>query len=277
MTRAATGVLARGTSVQRGDVELAVFAGGNPDGPVVVLVHGWPNTHRLWDGVAELLAPHLRVVAYDTRGQGESVTDAPDPNFTLDVLANDLVSVIDSVSPGSPVHVVGHDWGSIQAWEAVCRTGAASRIASFTSISGPNLAHVEWWARQTLARPNARALLDLVGQAVSSSYVPFLVSPLAPVVLRVIGTRDMVSGLRYYRANLGPWRSRAKERRTSVPVLQLALTLDPAVRSASLEASEEWTDRLERRSLPYGHWAVTTHPEAVAEHVLGWVCEQHQP
>ncbi len=95
----------------------------------------------------------FRVVAYDTRGQGDSVTAAPDRAFTLDVLADDLTAVIDAVSPDVPVHVVGHDWGSIQSWEAVCRPGAEERIASFTSISGPNLAHVAAWVRRTLARP----------------------------------------------------------------------------------------------------------------------------
>ena len=189
--------------VPRPDVDLAVFEGGDPDGPVVLLVHGYPDTHRMWRGVAELLADELAVVAYDTRGQGDSVTDAPDEAFTLDVLADDLLAVVDAVSPGRPVHLVGHDWGSIQAWEAVCRPGAEERIASFCAISGPNLAHVSTWVRRTLGRPTPRGVLDLVGQAVSSSYVPFLASPLAPPVLGALGQRNMVSGLRYYRANLG--------------------------------------------------------------------------
>jgi pimeloyl-ACP methyl ester carboxylesterase len=215
------------------------------------------------------------VVAYDTRGQGDSVCEAPDRGFTLDLLADDLVAVIDSVSPTSPVHVVGHDWGSIQAWEAVCRRGAESRIASFTSISGPNLEHVAWWVRRTLTRPSVLGVAGLLGQAVSSSYVPFLVSPFAPPVLRAVGTRDMVSGLRYYRANLLRPRGRPAVQRTSVPVLQLALTRDPAVRPASLAASDRWTDTLERRSLLHGHWAVSTHPDVIAEHVRGWIVEQH--
>ena len=60
-------LMKRGT-VSRDGVDLAVHEGGNPDGPTVVLVHGWPDTHHLWLGVAELLAPDFRVVAYDTRG-----------------------------------------------------------------------------------------------------------------------------------------------------------------------------------------------------------------
>ena len=269
MTRGA-GPLPHRRVVPRGDVDLVVHEGGNPDGPVLVMVHGWPDTHRLWDGVAELLRDDFRLVAYDTRGQGDSVTDASDEAFTLDVLADDLVAVVDAVSPGEPVHVVGHDWGSVQAWEAVCRPGAEERIASFCSISGPNLAHVAAWVRGTLARPSPRGVLALVGQAVSSSYVPFLASPLAPVVLGALGQRTMVSGLRYYRANLA-WGARRAEQRTTVPVLQLALTRDVAIRPESLAASDPWVETLERRSVPHGHWVVRTHPEVVADEVRRFV------
>ena len=275
MTRAA-GPLSRRTIVPRGRLDLVVFEGGNPDGATVVLVHGWPDNHRMWERVAALLGDDFRVVAYDTRGQGESVTDASDEAFTVDLLADDLLAVLDAVSPGSPVHVVGHDWGSVQAWEVVCRPGADERIASFTSISGPNLAHVATWVRRTLSRPDPRGLLDVAAQAVSSSYVPFLVSPLAPTVLGTLAApaprlrHDMVSGLRYYRANLAH-RFRSSEQRTRVPVLQLALTRDLAVRPAALAASDPWVESLERRRLPHGHWVAQTRPEVVAEEVRRFV------
>lgn len=258
-------------TVPRGDVDLVVHEGGDPDGDVIVMVHGWPDTHRMWRGVAALL-PGFRVVAYDTRGQGDSVTGSTDEAFTLDVLANDLVAVIDAVSPGRPVHVVGHDWGSIQAWEAVCRPGAEERIASFSSISGPNLVHVASWVRRTLARPTPRGLLDLAAQAVSSSYVPFLVSPLAPLVLGALGQRTMVSGLRYYRANLMAGRA-ADDQRTVVPVLQIVPTRDVALRPVTAAASDPWCGSIERHAVPHGHWVASTHPEVVAAEVARFVGE----
>jgi pimeloyl-ACP methyl ester carboxylesterase len=267
------GPLARRRGVPRDDVELAVFEGGNLEGPVLVMVHGWPDTHRMWRGVAELLADDFRLIAYDTRGQGDSVTGAPDDAFTLDHLADDLFAVIDAVSPDEPVHVLGHDWGSIQSWEAVCRPGAEERIASFCSMSGPNLAHVATWVRRTLARPSAGGLAGIVGQAVSSSYVPFLVSPLAPVVLGALGRRTMVSGLRYYRANLATGARQSSDQWTRVPVLQLVLTRDVAVRPVTVAASEPFVETLERRHLPHGHWVARTHPEVVAEEVARFVRE----
>jgi pimeloyl-ACP methyl ester carboxylesterase len=262
----------RRRTVRGEGVDLSVHETGDSDAPAVVLVHGYPDTHRMWLPVAERLATSLRVVLYDTRGQGLSPTDASDEAFRLPHLAADLMAVLDDASPGARAHVVGHDWGSVQAWEAVCEPGAADRIASFTSISGPNLDHVAAWTRRTLRRPSPAGLARLAGQGLSSSYVPFLVSPLAPPVLRLVGGREMVSGLRYYRGNV-MLRRRPRERRTSVPVLQLALTRDPAIRESALEASEPWCDDLRRQHLPLGHWAPKTDPHAVAEAVLDHVAD----
>ena len=51
---------------------LAVYEEGNDGGPIVVFVHGWPDSHVVWDGVAELLAGDYRIIRYDNRGAGAS-------------------------------------------------------------------------------------------------------------------------------------------------------------------------------------------------------------
>src|ERR1044072_9093249 len=63
---------ARQRCVESGDATLAVFERGDPGDPTVLLVHGYPDTHRLWDGVADRLAERFHVVTYDTRGTGAS-------------------------------------------------------------------------------------------------------------------------------------------------------------------------------------------------------------
>src|SRR5699024_5873923 len=113
----------------------------------VLLVHGWPDTHRLWDAVTQRLAADHRLITYDTRGHGESTVPDATRAFSIDAFADDLYAVIDAASPDRPVHLVGHDWGSVQGWEAVCRPDADERIASFTSISGPSLDHLGTWVR----------------------------------------------------------------------------------------------------------------------------------
>ena len=287
-------------TVRRGEVELAVFVGGNPDGPPVVLVHGWPDTHHLWSGVVDQLADGFCVIAYDTRGQGESTDPGSVDAFALPELAEDLFAVADAVSPDQPVHVLAHDWGSVGVWEAVCRPGAEERIASFTSISGPSLDQLGVWVRRSVTRPTLRGLGAVLAQGLSSSYVGVFISPVAPFLFRNLAERarwtdflrrteefeppadaiaetlvdDMVSGLRYYRANLGLRRRAPRPRRTDVPVLQLVPTRDRAIRPASLDEAARWVSSLERVELPYGHWVPMAAPDVVAAETARFIRAQ---
>jgi pimeloyl-ACP methyl ester carboxylesterase len=261
-------------------------------------VHGWPDTHQLWHAVTDRLVDEFHVVSYDTRGMGETSDPGAVEAFALAHLADDLYAVADAVSPDEPVHVLAHDWGSVQSWEAVCDDRAEGRLASFTSISGPNLDHMAHWVRHNLSNPTPSGLLAVARQALSSSYVAFFVSPAAPPLFRRFATRerwerllerqegltpdpanhaatlerDMVSGLRYYRANvLRGLGGRPRERRTAVPVLQLVPTEDPAIRGDSYEDTPRWAERVERRELPHGHWVPLTHPDVVAEATAAFI------
>jgi pimeloyl-ACP methyl ester carboxylesterase len=284
-------------TVHNGDVALAVFEAGRPDRPTLVLVHGWPDTHRMWTGVARLLADDFRLVAYDTRGQGESDEPEADAAYELRHLAQDFRAVADAVSPDAPVHVVAHDWGSVEVWQAVTTPEHAARVASFTSISGPDLDHLAQWGRERLTRRDLGGVAQVLEQAAASAYTAFFVSPLAPPALRLLATRsrwqellhrvegvepspelhgptlehDMVSGLRRYRANLFSRARRPEPRRTGVPVLQLVPTKDLAIRTAAIRSAEPWADRLEREEVPYGHWVALSHPEVVADAVRAFV------
>ena len=138
------------TTVDSNGVRIAVrgHSPAAPDRPTVVLVHGYPDRQQMWDLVVERLPlDRFHVVTYDVRGAGAS--DAPDQlrEYVTDRLVDDLAAVIDAVEPegrtGPAVHLVGHDWGSVQLWDAVGvaerHPGLRGRIASFTSISGSAL------------------------------------------------------------------------------------------------------------------------------------------
>src|SRR5690606_31228232 len=90
--------------------------------------------------------------------------------------------LMDAVSPDRPVHIVGHDWGSIQSWEAVTDPALAQRIASFTSISGPCLDHMGYWLREKLGRPTPANLLALTRQLIRSWYVMLFHLPGTPLL-----------------------------------------------------------------------------------------------
>lgn len=172
---------ARERRVRTGGVDLCVVELGDPARPTVLLVHGYPDSKEVWSQVAERLARRFHVVLYDVRGHGGST--APKPlrgGFTLEKLTDDFLAVADAVSPRRPVHLVGHDWGSVQGWEFVTVRRTAGRIASFTSMSGPSLDHFGHWIKQRMTRPTPRAVGQLLGQGAKSWYVYMLHTPVLP-------------------------------------------------------------------------------------------------
>ena len=86
------------------------------DGPAVLFLHGWPDSHRLWrHQVAALTAAGYRCVVPDLRGFGESDRPAEVEAYALPLLAGDVLGVLDQLGI-ERAHVVGHDWGAALAW-----------------------------------------------------------------------------------------------------------------------------------------------------------------
>lgn len=111
----------------------------DPARPTILAIHGFPDNHHVWDGVAgELAGRPYNFVAYDVRGAGESSSPAEPSGYRFAQLVSDIEAVIDSLGV-ERVHLLGHDWGSIQAWAAVTDDSVMPKVASFTSISGPHL------------------------------------------------------------------------------------------------------------------------------------------
>ena len=79
-------------------------------GPWVVLSHSLACNHSMWDEQADALKRHYRVLRFDTRGHGGS--DAPDGAYTLDMLAEDLLGLLDSLSI-EETHFVGLSMGGM--------------------------------------------------------------------------------------------------------------------------------------------------------------------
>ncbi|MEV5437341.1 SDR family oxidoreductase [Streptomyces sp. NPDC052682] len=286
---------ARERRVRSGGVELCVAELGEPDRPTVVLVHGYPDSKEVWSEVATRLAGRFHVVAYDVRGHGGST--APRPlrgGFTLERLTDDFLAVADAVSPDRPVHLVGHDWGSVQAWEFVTVRRTEGRIASFTSLSGPSLDHFGHWIARRLRRPTPRRAGQLLGQGAKSWYVYLLRTPLLPELAwrGPLGKRwpgilrrlekvpggyptsslpsDAAHGAWLYRDNV---RSRLRRPRTDAyahaPV-QLITPLEDRFLSQRLyDDLDARVPQLTRRTLPAGHWAPRTRPDRLA----AWITE----
>jgi pimeloyl-ACP methyl ester carboxylesterase len=102
--------------VHSGDVGIEVQVEGPEDGPAVLLLHGWPDSHRLWrHQVPALNAAGLRTIAPDLRGFGASARPAEVEAYVLPAILSDLMAVLDGAGV-ERAHVVGHDWGAAVAW-----------------------------------------------------------------------------------------------------------------------------------------------------------------
>jgi haloacetate dehalogenase len=99
-------------TVQTGETEIFLCRGGT--GPPVLLLHGFPQTHLMWRGVAPLLAREFTVVCADLRGYGRSGCPASGPDhapYAKSALARDMVVAMERLG-FSRFAVAGHDRGA---------------------------------------------------------------------------------------------------------------------------------------------------------------------
>ncbi|MEV5915367.1 SDR family oxidoreductase [Streptomyces chartreusis] len=282
--------------VRTGGVELCVAELGDPGQPTVILVHGYPDSKEVWSEVAPRLADRFHVVLYDVRGHGRSTPPQPlRGGFTLEKLTDDFLAVADAVSPDRPVHLVGHDWGSVQSWEFATVKRTEGRIASFTSMSGPSLDHFGHWINQRVKRPTPRRVGQLLGQGAKSWYVYLLHTPVLPELAwrGPLGKRwprilerveqvpsgdyptpslptDAARGAWLYRDNVRPRLTRPRQDAYAHAPVQLITPLGDAFLSDKLyDDLELWVPQLTRRTLSAKHWIPRTRPDQL----VSWITE----
>ena len=268
-----------------------------PDRPTIVLAHGWPDSSVMWDDVAERLAERFHVVTFDARGIGRSTPAIVHHPYALTRMADDIDAVARATSPDRPPHLVGHDWGSVQAWEYVGDAEREQWAASFTSISGPCLDHLGHSMRARLRRPTPTRVAPVLAQAAKSSYVAYLHVPVASTVMWRLGfarvfrwwirrvegvpddgrhpggtlAQDAIRGVHLYRTNIARRLARPRTRRAHLPVQLVVATRDHYVAPRLADDVAQWAADLRRRDIDAGHWAPRTHPDLIAtliaEHV----------
>jgi pimeloyl-ACP methyl ester carboxylesterase len=286
-------------TIEGDGLQLAVWEGPR-NGPTVVLVHGYPDTHVVWNRVVERLAGNFHCVLYDVRGAGESGVPAGRAGYQLEHLRADLVAVLDAVAPHEPVHLVGHDWGSLQAWDAVVRTSSdpalSGRFTSYTTISGPCLEHVSAWAHAAW-HGGWRRKREALRQLRHSWYVFAFQLPVLPELVlrranrRLLATRpggthhfattlpeDAARGVNLYRANILTKRPRVPGGPyPDVPVQLIVPLRDAYVTPVLHRDLHRFVSDLTRVDLDAGHWAPHTHAEEVARLIAAFAREHHVP
>lgn len=143
-----------------GGVVLDVAEQGGPGGRPLLLLHGFPQTHRGFDALAERLIDRgdgLRLLAPDQRGYCPGARPTDVKAYAIGELVSDALRILDAYGVGA-ADVVGHDWGAIVGWNLAARH--PGRVRTLTAVSVPH------------PKALAQALTDPAsGQAERSSYM----------------------------------------------------------------------------------------------------------
>jgi pimeloyl-ACP methyl ester carboxylesterase len=285
-------------------IELAVAEHGPADGPVVVLLHGFPELGYSWrHQVAPLADAGYRVLVPDMRGFGDS--DAPEAveEYAVDVLARDVLGLLDHAGAEQGV-LVGHDWGADAAWKTAWLHPDRIRAVAGLSVPfiprapappvpimrehpGPNF-YIVWFqepgvAEAALSRDVRRTIAttrvwDAEWAARTDDNPPtpsFMTEEELDVYVRAFTRTGFRGGLNYYRNIDRNWERTAAvaDRRITQPALFLTGERDPVRTFMPAEAMTGWvTDLRMNEVIPdSGHWVQQDAPKAVNECLLGWL------
>jgi pimeloyl-ACP methyl ester carboxylesterase len=247
--------------------------------PLVLLVHGFPDTPRSWDAIGPALAAEgYWVVAPFLRGYAPS--EAGPRDTTASDLAEDGVGYVTALGR-ERAHLVGHDWGAELAYGAVAL--APQRFLSLTTVAIPHRAAlrptlaIAWGLRHfiSLKLPGAVERFRADGFAMAETFMKrwsptwrYTAEDLEPLhaCLREPGT--VRAALGYYRA--ASFRTPPALRApVTVPTLCIAGESDPAVSPREFEATRaHFTAGFDVLAVPGGHFCHRESPMQVIAGLL---------
>lgn len=143
-------------------VELNVALAGDPANPPIILLHGFPESHRTWRHQIPALARDHYVIAPDQRGFGYSSRPEGVASYTPDKPVADLLALADHLGIG-PFTLVGHDWGGAIAWMAALQN--PQRVARLIIVNAPHPLVFQ------------RTIFDDPGQRAASQYITAFRNP----------------------------------------------------------------------------------------------------
>jgi pimeloyl-ACP methyl ester carboxylesterase len=244
------------------------------DGPPVVLLHGFPDSGRLWrHQVPALVDAGLKVIVPDMRGYGRSDKPTEVEAYRMNLLVGDVLAVI-SAAGAERAHVVGHDWGASVAWATALM--AAERVERLVALSvgHPATFFAEGFEQQE--KSWYMLLFQFSGVAEKwlsannwANFRAWIRHPDADATIAELEANgSLTPSLNYYRANMRPeffLRSGLEPPPVKGPTMGVWSSGDPALTEGQMTRSADhvagpW--RYERLDGP-GHWMGLESPDEV--------------
>lgn len=228
-------------------------------GPLVVMIHGFPDYWYTWRHQMEALAPSFQVVAMDNRGYNLSDKPKGAENYDMRLLVGDVASVIRHFGKQKAI-VVGHDWGGAIAWQV-----ALNLPEMVEKLVILNLPHPNGMLRELATNPEQQRNSGYARRfQVEGSEKGLTAEGLARWVkdpearklyVEAFGRSDFAAMMAYYQRNYPrePYTARVETRKVMAPVLQFHGLEDTALNAAGLNGTWEWVAK---------DWTLVTVPGA---------------
>ncbi len=265
--------------VDSGGVKIHYVADGK--GPLVVLLHGFPDYSYTWRDQMPALAKNFQVVAIDLRGFNKSDQPKGVENYTLDKLVGDVDAVRKHFKHEKAI-IVGHDWGGAIAWGyAMTHPDKTDRLIVL------NLPHPKGLQRELATNPQqqknseyARAFQqDDAGKKLTPEKLTMWVKePDARKKYLGAMQRSSLEGmLNYYKANYPrpPYKDEKTYPQVQCSVLMFHGLDDPYLLPGALNDTWKWIDRdLTLITIPKaGHWVHRDAADIVTKRMVRWLAE----
>ncbi len=254
-------------------------SGMENDGEAVILLHGFPETSRMYyDLIPVLVSEGFKVVAPDQRGYSPGARPSKISDYSIDKLSQDVIDIADAFQ-FEKFHLIGHDWGSAVGWVTVAFH--SERVISWAALSVPHLDAF------------FKAMNNNSEQQRKSQYIKFFKKPILPEFyfsifgykyLRDIWRKSSKEEIEKYlevfkqkgslKSSLNWYRANMKNDDKSIgdiaaPTLIIYGLKDMAIGEKSVDESEKYLkgdykiDKLES-----GHWLIQESFEVVSNSIL---------
>jgi pimeloyl-ACP methyl ester carboxylesterase len=257
------------------------------EGPLIVLLHGFPEFWYSWRYQIPFLAKHgYTVVAPDLRGYND--TDKPRRGYDLPTLLRDIVGLMTGLGEEKAI-IVGHDWGGALAWAFAMRYPTMTERLIVMNAPHPGAMlremrtlkqlrkswymfffQIPWLPEYVLLRNHANEIgRSFRGAAVQKSVFPREVTAKYQEAMSKSGA--MTAALNYYRQLFRrlPRSSWGTKFQVSMPTLLIWGEQDIALGIELTTGLEQWVDDIEIKRIPdSGHWVQQEQPDKVNEYML---------
>ncbi|QDU23685.1 alpha/beta fold hydrolase [Urbifossiella limnaea] len=248
-------------------------------GPLVVLVHGFPDYWYTWRDQMPVLAKHYQVVAIDQRGYNKSDQPKGVESYGVGKLVGDVAAVVKHFKCDKAV-IVGHDWGGFVAWSfAMLRPDLTDRLVVL------NMPHPKGVMRELANNPEQqKASAYARGFQEPDSHKRITANDLAKWVkepeareryVEALDRSSMEGMLNYYKANYPrePYRDNGLFLKVKCPVLMIHGLDDQYLLPGALNDNWKWVEKdLTLVTVPKaGHFVHRDAPEAVNKAMLRWL------